>query len=434
MNSSAPSTRDWPRSLWAHTAPPARSSGALDGSLSVDVAIIGGGFTGLRAALHLSEAGTQVAVLDATDVGWGASGRTGGQVNPMMPFNSPARIEKMIGNRAFTLLAEQSLNSADEVFDLIETHQIDCQARQKGWLRVLHSTQAHKKAEADVRNWVALGAEMQVVGQDEVTRLSGSTFYQSGIVNPRGGAIQPLMYVRGLAEAARQHGAHIFGGSAVTSLKKVGDRWRLITARGHVDAAWVIVGTNGYTDKLIPNLAKTIIPISPVQIASGPLPPEVIDDILPDGHTISNSRRIIMYARREPDNRIVYGGHGATDKRGNLVGFDWLAKDAERVFPQLRGTRWTHRWGGRIAITGDHLPHLHEPKPGLVIGLGYNGRGVAMANVMGRVMAERVLGASPNALPFPVNDIAKIPMRGLQVFGMPFVIRMMRLRDYLETR
>lgn len=434
MTSTASTKRDWPPSLWAHTAPPAQTSGALDRAVTVDVAIIGAGFTGLRAALHLAEAGTNVAVLDATDVGWGASGRTGGQVNPMMPFNSPAKIEKMIGGRAFTLLAEQSLNSADEVFDLIKTYQIDCQARQKGWLRVLHSSAAHKKAEADVRNWVALGATMKVVDQGEVTRLSGSSAYQSGIVNPRGGAIQPLMYARGLAETARQRGAQIFSNSAVTSLTKVGDKWRLTTAQGQVEAAWVIIATNGYTDKLIPNLAETIIPITPIQIASDPLPPEVIDSVLPEGHTISDSRRVIMYARREPDNRIVYGGHGETDKNGNLIGFDWLVKDAERVFPQLKGITWTHRWGGRIAVTSDHLPHLHEPKPGLLVGLGYNGRGVAMANVMGRVMAERVLGAEPSTLPFPVTDITKIPMRALQLFGMPFVIRMMRLRDYLETR
>jgi len=422
------------RSLWSHTAGVAAANAPLTDVVKVDVAIIGAGFTGLRAALHLSDAGTRVAVVDAADVGWGASGRTGGQVNPMMPFNSPDRIRTLIGNRAFELLAEQSLNSADEVFGLIKTYQIDCQARQNGWLRVLHSKGMHKKAVGDAANWNALGAEIALIGKDEVDRLSGTGTYMSGMVNPRGGAVHPLMFARGLAESARKRGAQIFGQSAVTSLAKKGATWHVQTAKGRIEADWVIVGTNGYTDQLIPTLQETIIPVTPIQIASEPLPSEVIDRILPQGHTISDSRRVIMYARREPDNRIVYGGHGKTDRNGNLIGFEWLVKDAERVFPQLKGIKWAHHWGGRIAITGDHLPHLHEPQPGLLVGLGYNGRGVAMANVMGRVMAQRVLGTAPEDLPFPTTGVKKIPFRSLQVMGMPFVIRSMRLLDRLETR
>lgn len=434
MTNHAVPERSASRALWATTGGEAFVNAPLQGDVKADVVIIGAGFTGLRAALHLAEAGTNVTVLEAQDVGYGASGRTGGQVNPMMPFNAPARIRQLVGDRAFDLLAEQSLNSADEVFGLIKTYQIDCQARQNGWLRVLHSKGMHAKTQADVANWNALGAEMTLVGKDEIDRLSGTRAYRSGVVNARGGAVHPLMFVRGLANAARARGAQICGQSPVTSLKKVGAKWQAQTAQGLVEADWVIVATNGYTDALVPNLAETIIPVTPIQIATDPLPPEVIETILPQGHTISDSRRVVMYARREPDNRIVYGGHGETDRHGNLVGFDWLVKDAERVFPQLKGVTWTYRWGGRIAITADRLPHLHAPQPRMLVGLGYNGRGVAMANVMGRVMAQRVLGAAPEDLPFPITEVEKIPRRGMQIRGMPLVIRGMRLLDFLETR
>ena len=434
MKSHIDATPEWPQSLWMHSAPPEPPNASLTGDHTADVTIIGAGYTGLRAALRLAEAGTRVVVLDAGDVGFGASGRTGGQVNPMMPFNAPDRIRQLIGERTFGLLAEQSLNSADEVFDLINTYQIDCQARQKGWLRVNHSAAAHKKAVNDARIWNAIGAQMEIVGADEVVALSGTRAYRSGMVNPRGGAVHPLMFVRGLAQAADQRGARIFGQSAVRKLSKSGDRWTVETAQGKVTSDWVVVATNGYSDALIPKLASSIIPISPIQIATEPLSDDLLSAILPQGHTISDNRRVIMYARREPDNRLVYGGHGEPDRQGNLTGFDWLIKDAERVFPQLRGVVWTHRWGGRIAITNDYLPHLHEPQPGLIIGLGYNGRGVAMSNVMGRVMAERVLGASPESLPFPVSSIARVPLRNLKLLGMPLVIRWMRFLDYLETR
>lgn len=388
----------------------------------------------MRAALHLAQAGTDVVVLDAGDVGWGASGRTGGQVNPMLPFNSPDRIRDLVGPRVFERLTEASLGSADEVFELIKTYQIECQARQNGWLRVNHSAKAHRKAEADVAVWNSHGAEMEMVDRDDIDAISGSRAYFSGMVNKRGGAVQPLMLVRGLATSARQRGAQIFGKSPVTDLSKHDGRWIVTTPGGRVGAQTVIVATNGYTDDLVPNLAKSVIPITPIQIATDPLPEEIIGQILPKGHTISDSRRVIMYARREPDNRMVYGGHGQKDRAGNIVGFDWLRRDAERVFPQLEGVTWTHRWGGRIAVTDDHLPHLHEPQPGLLVGLGYNGRGVAMSHVMGRAMAERALGASPDSLPFPVTEIAGIPLRNLKVMGMPFVIRAMKMLDYLETR
>lgn len=424
----------WPKSLWAQTAPDMAANPALSAQIAADVTVIGAGYTGLRAALALAEAGMQVAVLDAGDVGFGASGRTGGQVNPMLPFNAPAKIKAMVGARTFETLAEQSLGSADEVFDLINTYQIECQARQNGWLRVHHSKAAQKAATADIANWNAVGAEMRVIDRDEVTAISGSSVYRTGTLNPRGGAVHPLMFARGLAAAGLARGVQIFGQSAVTGLSKAGAKWVARTEVGAVTSDWVVVATNGYSDGLVQDLANSVIPITPIQIATDPLPSDIIDSILPEGHTISDSRRVIMYARREPDNRMVYGGHGQPDKNGNLSGFDWLARDAERVFPQLRGVTWTHRWGGRIAVTEDHLPHLHEPKAGLIVGLGYNGRGVAMSNVMGRVMAERILGARPEDLPFPVTKVAGIPLRGLKVMGMKHLIRWMKFLDYLETR
>ncbi|ABD56868.1 NAD(P)/FAD-dependent oxidoreductase [Jannaschia sp. CCS1] len=423
-----------PGSLWRATAPDTPPNPSLAGEAEADVTIIGAGYTGLRAALALAEAGLRVIVLEAGDVGSGASGRTGGQVNPMLPFNSPEQTRKLVGDRIFDRLAEQSLGSADEIFALIKTYQIECQARQNGWLRVHHSKAAQRKATADIADWNAIGAEMRVVDRDEVAALSGSTAYRTGTVNPRGGAVHPMMFVRGLAAAGQARGVAIHGQSAVRDLSKDGATWVVRTDAGSVRSDWVVVATNGYSGDLVKRLDKSILPVSPIQIASDPLPDDVIGSVLPRGHTISDSRRVIMYARREPDNRMVYGGHGEPDRNGTLGGFDWLMKDVARVFPQLRDVKWTYRWGGNIAVTEDHLPHLHEPQAGLIVGLGYNGRGVAMSNVMGRVMAERILGAPPEDLPFPVTDVAGIPMRRLKMVGMKHVIRWMKFLDYLETR
>lgn len=423
-----------PQSLWAATSVPSKTHGPLSEHIEADVTIIGAGFTGLRAALKLAEAGVSVVVLDAGDVAYGASGRTGGQVNPMLPFNTPKKLREILGEDYFERLRETSLASADELFSTIKKYQIDCQARQNGWLRVCHSEKALRDAKAGVDEWNQYGAGMEIVGREEIQRRSGTKAYHAGVITPKGGAVQPMSLAIGLANSAKQRGCRIFGLSAVTAIDPLGKKWIAKTDGGQVTSDWVIVATNGYTGDLIPKLSKTVIPITPIQIATDPLPESVIGSVLPEGHTISDSRRIIMYARREPDNRMVYGGHGNILANGEIRGVDWLMKDATRVFPQLKGVNWTFKWGGRIAITDDHLPHLHEPKPGILVGLGYNGRGVAMSNVMGRVMAERVLGADADALPFPTSAMKKIPFRSVQVGGMGTVIWFMKLMDYLETR
>lgn len=422
------------QSLWSATAVKQEKHAALSGPIEADVTIIGAGFTGLRAALKLAETGVSVVVLDAGDVAFGASGRTGGQINPMLPFNTPKQLKEILGPTYFERLRESSLNSADELFSTIKEYQIDCQARQNGWLRVCHSFKALKDAKAGVAEWNQYGANMEIIGRDDLARRSGTKAYHAGIVTPKGGAVQPMSLALGLAAAAKSRGCKIYGNSSVISIDSAGAKWITKTNQGQVLSDWIIVATNGYSGDLIPKLSKTIIPVTPIQIATDPLPESIIGSVLPEGHTISDSRRIIMYARREPDNRMVYGGHGNILPSGEIRGIDWLRKDAVRVFPQLKGVKWTYQWGGRIAITDDHLPHLHEPKPGLLVGLGYNGRGVAMSNVMGRVMAERVLGADANSLPFPTSTIKSIPFRSVQVGGMSTAIWFMRLLDYLETR
>ncbi|MEO6320746.1 MAG: FAD-dependent oxidoreductase [Polaromonas sp.] len=425
---------DKPNSLWAATAAACDSHPRLSEHIESDVTIIGAGYTGLRAALMLAEAGLRVVVLDAGDVASGASGRNGGQVNPMLPFNTPDRLRKLLGPTYFERLTAASLESADELFALIKRHEIDCQARQNGWLRVCHSERALKDAKAGVAEWNQFGANMRIIDGDELERRSGTKAYRAGVITPKGGAVHPLNLALGLAKAAKRHGATVFGNSAVLDLHKKDVKWTATTSSGSVRSDWVIVATNGYTGDLIPKLSHSIIPVTPIQIATDPLPESIIGSVLPDGYTISDSRRIIMYGRREPDNRMVYGGHGKPLPSGEIGGVDWLMKDVVRVFPQLQGVKWRYSWSGRIAITDDHLPHLHEPKPGLLVGLGYNGRGVAMSNVMGRVLAQRVLGAAADSLPFPTTAIKEVPFRSVKVFGMGPAIWTMRLLDYLETR
>ncbi len=420
-------------SLWADLSGAEMQSPTLEDTRTCDALVIGAGFTGLRAALSLAEAGSSVVVLDAGDVGWGASGRNGGQVNPMLPVNGPAHLEKLVGATFADRLTEASLGSADALFSFIQDYQIECGARQNGWLRVDHCAKAAATSQANVAGWIKHGADMQIVEGDDLRKLTGSDAYDSGVLTTRGGAVQPLALAKGIARVARAAGAKIYGQSEVTKLTRKDSLWEAATPNGSVRAPWVILATNGYSGSLLPGLKQSFLPVTPIQIATDPLPDAQIEAILPGGQTISDTRRVIMYARREPDNRMVFGGHGRVHADGSISGHDWLMKDAARIFPQIKRDDWVYRWGGHIAVTQDRLPHLHEPEKGLIAGFGYNGRGVAMSQIMGQTMAARVLGADPSTLVFPTTKLRNMPFRRIQMMGKSTAVRWWKLRDAWEA-
>lgn len=426
--------KDRAGAVWEITAGRAEQGEDLQGAAEFDVAIVGAGFTGLRAALDLAEAGCKVAVFDAGEIAWGASGRSGGQVNPMLPVTRPDELREAIGPVYFERLVEASLGSADALFDLIRKYGIDCDARQKGWLRVDHCSSARETARLAARAWNRHGAGLEFVDGDDVRRLSGSPAYESGTMSPRGGAVQPLALAYGMARAARRAGASIFRFAPVMSARRKDQKWHLTAGSHPVVCGQVILATNGYSGALHKPVMKSILPLVPMQMATDPLPEEVISSILPNGNIISDTRRMIMYARREPDNRMVFGGIGYRRPLGGTGGFGWLMRDVKRVFPSLGTIDWPYRWSGRIAITGDHIPHFHEPEPGMLAGLGYNGRGVAMANLMGGMLAQRALGADPGSLAVPCTPPASLGFRTAQVVGAGIAMSFMRLRDNLEWR
>lgn len=423
-----------PDALWRVTAPDAAPAERLEGDLTIDVAIVGGGFTGLRAALAIAEAGSAVAVFEAGDVGFGASGRNGGQVNPMLPVAVPDDLHKAVGPKYFERMAETSLKSADDLFDLIRAYQIQCDARQKGWIRVDHCRAARDVSRRNATLWNSHGADFEFLEREDVERLTGAKGYATGTLSARGGAVQPMALVRGLDRVARAAGAQIYSFAPVKGMRRRDGLWHLQVAGHKVKATTVIVATNGYSDSLVSGLKKSVLPLFSTQMATDPLEESEIGPILPQGHTISDTRRLIMYARREPGGQMCFGGIGFNNLRGGVGGFGWTRKDAPETFPSLKGVTWKYKWSGHIALTEDRVPHLHEPAPGLICGLGYNGRGVAMSHVMGRELARRALGAPLEDLPFPVTRIPSYRFRTPQVLGAGLAMAALRMRDQMEWK
>lgn len=199
-------------------------------------------------------------------------------------------------------------------------------------------------------------------------------------------------------------------------------------------AASVIIATNGYSDSLVKGLKQSVLSLYSKQMATDPLSESEIGPILPQGHMISDTKRLIMYTRREPGGQMCFGGIGFSDLRGGFGGFGWIEKDAPETVPSRKGVKWCCKWSGRIALTEDRVPHLHGPAPDLIVGLEYNGRGVAMSHVMGRELARRALDTSAEDLPFPVTKIPSYKFRTPQVLGAGLAMAVLRRRDQMEWK
>ncbi|EOA04339.1 glycine/D-amino acid oxidase [Herbaspirillum frisingense GSF30] len=410
--------QDFPPSLWAATAAadPAPEVPPLATSARYDVVIVGAGYTGLSTALHLAEAGVSVCVLDTQAPGWGASGRNGGQVIPGLKYD-PDQLRVMFGSAVADPLIAAIGSAADTVFDLIERHGIACDALRRGWIQPTHSSKVMHALEARARQWMAEGAPARLMDAAEVARHIGTDAYVGGWKDERAGSLHPLKYCQGLARAAQRLGVVIHGGTQVVRLERRPPGWRLHTAQGpHVDAERVVIATNGYTDGLWPHLRQSVIAANSFIVATQPLSPEQGASILPGGEVTSDSRRLLLYYRRDAQGRLLMGGRGPFGEPRGAGDFAHLERSVELLFPQLAGIGYEYRWSGRVAITRDFLPHVHEPAAGLSIAVGYNGRGIAMASTMGRCLAQRITGQAGAVFPFPVSTIQPIPLHGLQRF------------------
>jgi glycine/D-amino acid oxidase-like deaminating enzyme len=421
-----------PDSLWRASAEePAPLTPPLEGDTKADVAVIGGGFTGLSAALHLAERGTRVVLLEAVEIGFGASGRNGGQVIPGLKLD-PEDLVATYGPELGERMIEIAGGTADFVFDLVRRHGIRCDARQSGWMSAAHTDEALKLTHERARQWAARGADVAPLNAREIAELLGTDRggYKGGWVDRRAGSVQPLAYARGLARAAMAAGAVLHGRSPVTGLVREGGVWRAVTAKGSVRADRVIIGTNGYTDDLLPGLKRTVIPVRSYIVATAPLSDNLRKTILPQGHCVSDSRQLLFYWRLDAHGRLVMGGRGPLRDRSRFSDYEPVRRAIRRLYPQVGEPQWQYHWNGRVAVTADGLPHLHEPAPGLAVALGYNGRGVAMASRMGKLLADHALGASAAELGFPVSPIRPIPGHAVRLPGLAAVIAWRRFQDW----
>lgn len=417
---------------WRRTATEPPKPTAQPNYVEVDFAIVGGGLTGCRTAISLAEAGAKVAILDAKKVGWGASGRSGGQCNPIWRA-TPHELIKKFGTAQAERLIDATLGSASALFNDINKYEVDCDAEQKGWVQAAHCKSAKKRLITLGQDWKSAGASIDFLDREQTQSVSGSSEYGFSLFHRNGGHVHPLSLTYGYARAATRLGAMLFENSKVIGLRPVGGKWEVKTTNGQLLARQVILTTNAHTNGLWPGLQQTIFPMVSIALATEPLSDQLQQSVLPNSVTIADTRRAIYFARYDRDRRLIFGCVGSTDQVATLGGVGRLRNGLYRVFPQLKQSKIETAWSGRIAVTTEMMPHLHELAPGVLAGLGFSGRGIAMTSVMGRTLAKKAMGAPDDSLPFPVTPVRRIPFHWGTTQLLPLGAPAMSIRDKLDT-
>jgi len=418
-------------SLWNTTASAAPVTEQLQDSVNCQVVIIGAGFTGLNAALKLATNGVDVIVVEAGVLGIGSSGRSGGQVNLGLNLG-PNELISRFGTKQGERLINAVIRAPDHVFDLIREHEIACDAVQNGWVQAAVNPSQIKLQQNLVAEYARFGLTLDMLDKHELLVKTGTTTYRGGMYCSVAGSIQPLSYTRELARVGISKGARVYTETSVNQLMKTDHGWRVNTAKGQINCSTVLVCTNAYTDDLITGLNKTFLPVRSVLIASEPLGPTLRESILPKQVTFVDKRRLILYFRYDRDGRLCVGDHGPSRDTFKLTDFANVKKRAAAVFPSLSDVRWDFHWGGRVAMTKDTLPFMHQLAPGLIAGMGYNGRGVAMGSMMGNLLADHVLSDTTSESAFPMTHPDQYKMHAFHNIGVSTAIKWYTLRDYLE--
>lgn len=381
-------------SLWQETAPPSTKPLRFTGSGQADVAVIGGGYTGLSTAHALAREGVDVVVLEANRLGWGASGRNGGVVSGKFRIGF-AQMTRRWGLDVAKRMHGIGLEAIDNIPDLLAEFEIDAEYQPSGSLRCAHRPEALAALQEEC-DWLGhtLGdSSVSMLDACQMTSETGATGFFGGMLNQRGGVIHPLKFQRGLAAGLRAGGLAIYDESPVTGIEHLPrGGLNLHLPQGQIRVQQAVLATNAYSSLTAAGdtIRRRVVPFRSAIIATAPLTGTVGSTLLAEGRSYTETRRMMRWFRKSGD-RLLFGGRGAFGKKNNASGFVALEKAMRRQFPQLEGLEITHRWSGLVAMTMDSLPHIGRLDDRLTYAMGYNGTGVAMASYVGRHTAAMVL-------------------------------------------
>lgn len=400
--------------LWEIISPEKRRSyDSLNEDTAADVAVVGGGITGLSTALHLAERGVSVIVLEAGDIPTGGSGRNVGLVNAglwIAPDDILGALGAENGERANRVLGE----APGQVFDLIDRHGIDAQSTRTGTLHLAHNAKGGEELARRVEQFQRRGAPVELLEAEACEQRIGTKKIQCALLDRRAGTINPTAYTRGLARAAFDAGAVIHTASTVTQIDSANNGWHVKTATGSVQADRVVMATNAYSDDDWNGVSQHFFQGHFFQVASTPLTSETANSILPERQGAWDTRTVLSSMRRDADGRLVLGSLGQGDNKPVAYLKSWANRVQRHYFPQLEQVEWEYTWSGQIGFTPDHTLRVFEMAPGMLAATGYNGRGITTGTMVGKGFAEYIATGDDASLPLPLQADPPTSKRALR--------------------
>jgi glycine/D-amino acid oxidase-like deaminating enzyme len=418
------------RPYWWDAAP--RTTSIQNPRAACDVAIVGSGFTGLSAALTLVRQGRSVVVLERNEPGFGASTRNGGQIGS---GNQKFRVKRLIdlrGRKKAEAMLREGVQMLDYIAHLVAAENIDCHFVRCGRFRAAVRPEHYDAMARDLEDLRKLvGVESFMVPRAEQHSEIGSDAFFGGSVLPADASLHPGLYHAGLMRRIEEAGGQIVGGAAVQAIQPNGTGFSVNTARGDVVCRNVIIATNGYTDGLVPELGRRIVPIGSGLIATGEIPEQTFARLMPKKRVYGNTNRVFYYFRGAPDERrVIWGGRvGRLASNASPAAFRHLARDLLHVFPDLADVPVTHAWSGMIGYTYDEVPHLGRTARGIHYAIGYCGTGVSRATYFGNKIALQVIGDSAGRTAFDDLAFPSFPVHPVAKQAVPLVEAWYRIRD-----
>lgn len=417
MSSVPNSTQEHINSYYAASANPAPARDSLSDSVQADVCVIGAGFSGLSAALHLMSQGRQVTLLEAAKVGWGASGRNGGQIVNGLNASLDT-IGKRYGKDTASFVGSLVQEGASIIREFVKTYAIDCDLKRRN-IYVAFNTRQMRELEAKQALWQRYGMDdHELLDKAALQQHVGSSLYCGGMIDHSGGHLHPLNLAQGEAAALEKNGGIIYEQSRVKRIDSIESNPTVITEQGSVSCNTLIICGNAYLGKSVPALAPRVMPVSTQVMATEPLPEDLANKLLPTDACVEDVRYILDYYRLSADKRLLFGGgtvYGGSDPKDVEAK---LRPHMEKVFPELRGTPVSHAWSGNFALSFSRVPQLGKLGQQTYFAMGYSGHGVTGSHLFGRLLAEAIAGNTQRfdrfaALPW-------YPFPGGQRFRAPY--------------
>ena len=404
---------------------------------TIDVVVIGAGFTGLCAALVLARGGASVAIFEAGILGCGASTLNGGMVGPSFHKLGVAGLKEKFGAERANAILGESIGFVDYLDNFLSTEGIDAEfkrtGRFRGALRPQHFDSMARELEI---LQTAIGDVGEMLPKAEQHQETGSPLFHGGVIYNRDGCLHPGKYHDGLVQRVREAGVTILAETPVVGLVKTASGFSIKTPRGELAATQVAVCTNGYTKPVTQDLRRRVLPLRSAMIATEILDPDLMKQLMPKGRVYGDSRRLVAYYRPSPDGtRILFGGRASGIQENNTANARNLRAAMLEVYPQLSDTKISHTWSGLVAYTFDHVPHLGQfgggINEGVYYSMGYCGSGVARATYFGTKLGMKMLNMPGHETAFDDMAFDTRPFYTGNPWFMPALLAWHRVADKL---